>query len=313
MYHLPIVIVKSSGSDEHRYADILAEFTSKHVCEGAVDALQLLEESPAHLVIAELSIKDMNAVELAEVIRDIDSERDHFTYIILTGESIDDRLREAFREEIDAFVPAGQSDTLLNCVQAGMRISSTLNELRQHNRALVRERDLLREGQLLDPLTGLGNARLAEHALADTIKQIESRGGAVCYLLMTFGNREEVIDTYDHHIADELVIAIAQRLKSLVRPMDTVCHLGEGKFALILLQPSVDQCTAQCYNRIFDGIRLKSFRTAAGYLDVTVGMTLCASHAETGPPNPETMARIAESHLQESVNKQQIIVEHLAE
>lgn len=313
MQHLPLVIVKNSGSDEHRYEEILAEFTTKHVCEGAVDALQLLEESPAHLVIAETSITDMDAVELAEVIRDIDSERDHFTYIILTGASVDDRIGEAFCEEIDAFVPTHDGDMLLNCVQAGMRISSTLNELSQNNHALLRERDILREGQLLDPLTGLGNGRLAEHALQDTIRQIESRGGAVCYLLMVVGNREEVIETYDHHIADELVIAIAQRLKSLVRPMDTVCYLGDGRFALVLLQPSIDQCTAECYNRIFDGIRLKSYRTAAGYLDVTVAMALCASHAENGPPNPEAMVAIAESHLEESINKQQIVVEHLAE
>jgi len=38
---------------------------------------------------------------------------------------------------------------------------------------------LLQADQLLDPLIGLGHRKLAEQSLNDSIRQIESRGGAV--------------------------------------------------------------------------------------------------------------------------------------
>jgi diguanylate cyclase (GGDEF)-like protein len=312
MYHFPVVVVNSVGDSSAPCAAALIDFADQRICAGAVDALQTLDEVAALVVIADATLDDMDAVELAEVIRDIDAENNRFTYIILTGTDSSVCMESAFAQHVDAFVDPTQPALLTAAVIAGGRIAARINALATDNAALLREREGLRESQLLDSLTGLGNRRFAEHSLRDAIRQVESRGGAVCFMMIAIGNVEEIVAKYDRHIADEFTQLVAQRIQGLVRPMDVACHFGEGVFALVLLQPSIDHCTAECYQRIFDGIRLKSYRSAVGYLTAIVGVSISASHAENGSPNLEAMIRVAESHLDDAVRTQRISVEHLS-
>jgi len=163
----------------------------------------------------------------------------------------------------------------------------------------------------LDPLTGLGNRRYAEQILQDSIRQIESRGGAVCFLLISVHNLEETIEKFDKNIADQLVISISEKIQHLIRPMDIVTYYGPGQFALVLLQPTIEHCTAECYQRIFDGVRLKSYKTPAGFLPANIAMSLCASHAENGPPNPQVLIESAMKNSEAAFQSDAIYVHHL--
>ena len=312
LYH-PIVIVKHPDSSGHDYDGALAAFTQKQICEGAVDALQHLEAHPAHIVIAEMDLPDMTGIEVAEAIRDIDTETGHFTYIVLVGGQMTDEVAAAYEHLIDHFVADAESHLIASSIHAGIRIADKVNALGTANAALMCEREQLLIGQLLDPVTGLGNRRYAENALNDAIRQIESRGGAVCFLMLQVHNLPQVIEEYDERIGAELINAISDRIKHLVRPMDTVTYFDTGVFGLVLLQPSIEHCTAECYQRIFDGVRLKSYQTSVGFLPTTLLMSICASHAEAGAPDPETMVKVAAAHLQESLTRDAIQVNHLTE
>ena len=313
MYQQPIVIVKPADAPVDRYEPLLAAFTSQRVCTSGANAMQAIESSPARLVVIESALEDMDGADLAEMIRDVDEEADRFTYIILVGDEMTPEISEAHGAEIDAFVSRDRLDTLPAVATAGARLSQGMNEIILHKVQLEREREILLDGQLLDPLTGLGNHKMAMLTLEDSIAQIESRGGAVCVLLISVDNRDALIEQYDNKIADELMQAIAERLNSLVRPMDTVTYFEDGLFALILVQPSVEHCTAECYQRIFDGIRLKSYRTSVGYLETDIAMSICASHAENGPPLPDRMVRTAREGLSNASKTQQINVTLLTE
>ena len=194
---------------------------------------------------------------------------------------------------------------------AGARISVQVNALRASNDSLQHLCNHLRKGQLLDPLTGLGNKEYAEQALNDTIRQVESRGGAACIVMISVHNYEAVKETYDESIARELVVNISERLQSLVRPLDVVTYFSPGLFALVLMQPNIEQCTAECYRRIFDGMRLKSYATRAGYQQVSIGMSVCAATADTGAPSHGNMIRIATKALDESVRTESITIHHI--
>ncbi len=102
MIDLPIVVVKGGNSILDFFDHQLIKFTNNRVCYGAVDALQVLEDAPASVVITELDVGDMTGIELAEAIRDVDSERDHYTYVILIG-AVNHRVVEndIFHENID--------------------------------------------------------------------------------------------------------------------------------------------------------------------------------------------------------------------
>ncbi len=85
MFDLPVVLVKGQKSNLDFFDDVLIKFTNCLVYSGAVNALQALEDAPANVVIMETDVDEMTGIELAEAIRDIDEDRNHFTYIILIG------------------------------------------------------------------------------------------------------------------------------------------------------------------------------------------------------------------------------------
>ncbi|MFP6809390.1 MAG: diguanylate cyclase [Pseudomonadales bacterium] len=313
MSDLPIVVVKGANSILDFFDHELIQFPNNRVCYGAVNALQILEDAPAGVVITEVNVGDMNGIELAESIRDIDQDREHYTYIILIG-AVNPRVveTESFRDNVDVITGTKRVDVLKHLISSGSRISKQINDLSSSQASLQRLCNDLRKGQLLDPLTGLGNRSFAEQTLNDTIRQVESRGGAVCFLMISIQNYETVKDTYDTTIAGELVLSVSDRIQALVRPLDMVTYYAPGQFALILIQPSIEQCTAECYERIYQGVKLKSYSTSAGFQEVEIAMSICAGTAERGPPKVNTMMETALGNLERSHQQDTIVVEHIS-
>jgi diguanylate cyclase (GGDEF)-like protein len=313
MIDLPIVVVKGANSILDFFDHELINFPNNRVCYGAVNALQILEDAPASVVITEVDVGDMTGVELAEAIRDIDSDREHYTYLILMG-AINPRTveNESFHENVDVITGTKRVDVLAHLIIAGCRVSKKINDLALSQVELQNLCNELRKGQLLDPLTGLGNQSFAEQTLHDSIRQIESRGGAVCFLMISIENYETVKETYDTTIAGELVVAVSDRIQALVRPLDVVTYYSPGQFALILIQPTIEQCTAECYMRIYEGVKLKTYTTSAGFQPIELGMSICAGTAEAGPPNEEIMIKTAIDNLEVSHREDRVIVEHIS-
>ncbi len=313
MFDLPIVVVKGANSILDFFDHELIKFSNNRVCYGAVNALQILEDAPASVVITEVDVGDMTGIELAEAIRDIDSDRDHYTYIILMG-AINPRTVESdlFHDNVDVVTGTKRVDVLAHLIIAGCRVSEKINTLSLSQSALQKLCNDLRKGQLLDPLTGLGNQSFAEQTLRNTIRQIESRGGAVCFLMISIQNYEAVKESYDTTIAGELVVAVSERIQSLVRPLDVVTYYSPGQFALILIQPSIEQCTAECYMRIYEGVKLKTYTTSVGFQPIEIAMSICAGTADTGPPNEEVMINTAIKNLEASHRDDNIVVEHIS-
>jgi len=313
MFDQPVVVVVKGGNSILDFLDGgLMKVSDNRVCFGAVNALQVLEDAPANVVITEMDAGEMTGFELAEAIRDIDEERNHFTYIILIGETNPEQIQlDDFHQAVDAVTDTKRLDVIEHLALAGARISMQMDALRASNDSLQHLCNNLRKGQLLDPLTGLGNREYAEQALYDTIRQVESRGGAACVVMISVHNYEEVIETYDTSIAGELIVNISERIQRLVRPLDVVAYFSPGLFALVLIQPNIKQCTAECYKRIFDGVRLKSYTTSAGFQPVSIGMSICAATADTGAPTVGNMIKFATRELDESVRTESIMVHHL--
>lgn len=247
------------------------------------------------------------------MIRDIETESGNFYYTIMrtvNGEApLASVKNSASSKDVDAI--AFGFTYLANLLAAGLRLSSQINGLRTLNAELTRTNLVLQKNQLLDPLAGLGSRRSAEQSLNESIKQIESRDGAVCFLLISVQNYPSVIYQYAEKIVKNLMIGIARGLENLVRPLDVVTYFEPGAFVLVLVQPGIEHCTAECCQRIFDGSRLKSYKTAAGFLEADIAMSVCASHAENEPPSPETMIQQAKQSIELAFQKNAIEVHYL--
>ena len=174
----------------------------------ASEALQQLEQRPVSVLLADWLMPEMDGLELTARVRQLDESINHYTYIVLlTGKEGENVLGEAFDRGVDDFVSkAAMNEQLVPRIYAADRLCNTLQRLLVENRLLTENIARMEERNLVDTLTGLGNPRYLRQKLADSLRQVETRGGALCYLLV--GMPEARI------ILAEATIAVATAPKS---------------------------------------------------------------------------------------------------
>jgi len=84
-----------------------------------------------------------------------------------------------------------------------------------------------------DQLTQLPNRLLFHDRLQHAIHQAERLKHSVGVMMLDLDGFKKVNDTLGHSVGDELLILVAQRLKSEVRKVDTVARMGGDEFVAI--------------------------------------------------------------------------------
>lgn len=85
-----------------------------------------------------------------------------------------------------------------------------------------------------DPLTGLPNRTLFLDRLEHAIDREGRRTDSIALLFLDLDNFKVINDSLGHEVGDELLVEVAQRLVSCVRPGDTVARLGGDEFTILL-------------------------------------------------------------------------------
>lgn len=93
----------------------------------------------------------------------------------------------------------------------------------------------LQHDALHDTLTGLPNRALFLDRLSLAFtRRSRSRGQNCGVLFLDLDRFKEINDTLGHAAGDELLIAVAERLRSALRPQDTAARLGGDEFAILV-------------------------------------------------------------------------------
>jgi len=86
-----------------------------------------------------------------------------------------------------------------------------------------------------DSLTGLPNRALFNDRLTQAIAAASrDTGRQVVVMLMDLDHFKEINDTLGHPTGDQVLILVAQRLRTALRDSDTVARLGGDEFAILL-------------------------------------------------------------------------------
>jgi diguanylate cyclase (GGDEF)-like protein len=92
-----------------------------------------------------------------------------------------------------------------------------------------------------DPLTGLGNRRALDEALAELLQRPGGEAQEHCLLLLDIDQFKAVNDTYGHLVGDEVLRRIATALRSATRSADLLVRLGGDEFVVLAADASRNQ------------------------------------------------------------------------
>ncbi|MEV4411740.1 EAL domain-containing protein [Catellatospora sp. NPDC049609] len=106
----------------------------------------------------------------------------------------------------------------------------TLRDVTQRRRL---ERELTHRA-FHDSLTGLANRALFIDRVTLAVDRARRNGSITGVLFIDLDDFKDVNDTLGHPVGDELLTAVAERLKGVLRPHDTAARLGGDEFAALI-------------------------------------------------------------------------------
>jgi diguanylate cyclase (GGDEF)-like protein len=95
-------------------------------------------------------------------------------------------------------------------------------------------RRMVERQALHDALTGLPNRLLFADRVGHALAAAGRTAAQPVVMLLDLDHFKDVNDTLGHHYGDQLLIELAARLQSSLRPVDTVARLGGDEFAVLL-------------------------------------------------------------------------------
>jgi diguanylate cyclase (GGDEF)-like protein len=108
-----------------------------------------------------------------------------------------------------------------------------LRHMRRTTQAIAAGETQLRHLALHDPVCGLPNRIYFGERLETVIDEVRRGGPSAAVFYIDLDHFKDVNDTLGHHIGDELILNVTQRLSHVMRGDDLVARLGGDEFAII--------------------------------------------------------------------------------
>lgn len=142
-----------------------------------------------------------------------------------------------------------------------------------------------------DALTGLPNRMLFMNKLKRSLSRVGEDEYMFAILFLDLDRFKVINDSLGHHIGDQLLIALSQRLETAIRPGDMVARLGGDEFAIILDRIKSITDATQAAHRIQQ--ELSTPFKLSGH-EVFVSASIGISHSLVPYNSPEEFIRNAD-------------------
>lgn len=144
-----------------------------------------------------------------------------------------------------------------------------------------------------DPLTGeMNRARLGE-VVGESLENAQRFRTSFAFLLAAIDNLAVINTAYGFDLADDVIAAVAKRLRTRMRGADTIGRFSGNKFGLVLQSCTADDLDSAA-QRFIEAMKADVIHTSAGPVAVTIslGAVVAPRHARTVP---EIFARAHEA------------------
>jgi diguanylate cyclase (GGDEF)-like protein len=139
-----------------------------------------------------------------------------------------------------------------------------------------------RHAALHDPLTGLPNRTLALDRLDLALARRRRDGTDVAMIMLDLDRFKLINDSLGHEAGDQVLIALASRLRDTLRPADTVARLSGDEFVVVCESPAGVRQVVELAERIGVAVS-RPFALASGdhFLTASIGVAVAEGPDDT--------------------------------
>ena len=141
-----------------------------------------------------------------------------------------------------------------------------------------RTAELLRELAGVDELTKLPNRRQFLKSLETEFARVQRFDRPLSVLMIDADDFKLINDQHGHLAGDEVLQALAVRLRGIVRQIDLLGRLGGEEFAVALMETDMP-AALQTAERLRQEIAAEPFQVAAGKIQMTVSVGVATRRA----------------------------------
>ena len=254
--------------------------------EAAIEALK--NDPEIRLALLDWVMPKVDGIEVCRHIRSGPSEP--YIYVVLLT------ARDNKTDIVDG-LDAGADDYLVKpCnpleLKVRLRAGRRVVELQEE---LVAAREKLRYEAMHDGLTTLLNRRAVLDQLDRELTRAGRSGQPVAVMMGDLDHFKAVNDTFGHAAGDAVLKEAARRMKSCVRPYDSLGRVGGEEFLCVLPEctTAVGYTVAQ---RIGAALSQTPIVTPSGPVPVTISLGVAATE-QTGETTAEGLVRAADAAL----------------
>jgi diguanylate cyclase (GGDEF)-like protein len=234
-----VLVVDDDDDTRQSLIDVLATAGIRGVgAGGRAEALAAQVHHEPAVAMVDYRLPDGSGIELARELRERDPE---LPVLLVTGHASLDTAVAAVGQ-LDAYLTKPVAPyALLQAVRNALARRGLVAE----NRSLVARLQRLNAYQALyDPLTGLPNRALLDDRLGQALAAARRMGSSLAVLFVDLDRFKVVNDLFGHHVGDQLLREMADRLAKLRRRSDTVARFGGDEFVVVC--PEVGSSAAAC-------------------------------------------------------------------
>ncbi|MGD2028119.1 MAG: diguanylate cyclase [Anaerolineales bacterium] len=214
---------------------------------------------------------------------------------ILDGQSIEAeyRILSASGEEIWV----NDNAQAIRQLDGRVMIYATISDITERKQTENRIRFLATH----DPLTNLPNRIMFREILEHAIQFAKRNDQKFAVFFLDIDNFKQVNDTFGHHIGDELLTAVASRLKNNLREHDTVSRISGDEFTLITEQLN-DESHVEIVAKKINSILQGSYQLSG--TDIEVNVSIGGSVFPLHGSEYETLLRKADAAMYQAKNSE---------
>lgn len=110
-----------------------------------------------------------------------------------------------------------------------------------------------------DALTGVLNRGIFIQGLVKEIQRAQRYDEKMSFIIFDLDKFKDVNDTHGHSVGDEILIAVSDKIKNMIRSMDAIGRLGGEEFGIMLPETDIvkAKATAERIRRAVESVRVR--------------------------------------------------------